>query len=67
MSYGKFINHIDEVDMFKNHVRLKVITSEDPFGEDRKSTWILLDPQDAQSLVNDIYATVDNYRSSYLP
>ena len=64
MSYGQFINHIEKVDMYNNFVRLKVITSDDPFGKDRKGLWILLDAEDAQSLVNDIYATVDAHRSS---
>ena len=60
----KYINYVEKVDMFNNHVRLKVITSDNPFGKDRKSVWILLDAEEAQSLVNDIYATVDAYRSS---
>ena len=60
----KYINYVEKVDMFNNHVRLKVITSDNPFGKDRKSVWILLDAEDAQSLVNDIYATVDAHRSS---
>ena len=64
MSFGQYINHIEEVDMFKNHVRLKCVTSDDPLGKDRKGMWILLDAKEAQSLVNEIYAVVDTHRSN---
>ena len=58
MKFGQYLNHIENVDMFKDHLRLVV---KHPY-EGR--ICILLDAKEAQSLVNEIYAVVDTHRSN---
>ena len=57
MAYGKFITVIKKVDMFKNHLRLIVGNV-----EDENDKHVLLDPTEAQELVNKIYDVAGLHR-----
>ena len=58
MKFGQYLNHIENVDMFKDHLRLTILQP------DEERTCILLDAKEAQSLVNEIYAVVDTHGSN---
>ena len=59
MSYGEGLYNISEVDIWKDKLRIKVI---DRVNE--KEQWIFMGPKEAQSLVNDIWFKVEDYKSS---
>ena len=59
MSYGEGLYNISEVDIWKDKLRIKVV---DLVNE--KEQWIFMGPKEAQSLVNDIWFKVEDYKSS---
>ena len=59
MSYGEGLYNISEVDIWKDKLRIKVV---DLVNE--KEQWIFMGPKEAQSLVNDIWLKVEDYKSS---
>jgi len=59
MSYGEGLYTISEVDIWKNKLRIKVVDN-----VNEKEQWIFMGPKEAQSLVNDIWFKVEDYKSS---